>query len=446
MNQITIFDIGKTNKKCLVFDEHYQVVFEKSTSLPETLDEDGFPCEDLNLLTQWVKETIESLLKNHNLNIRAINCTTYGASFVHLDAKGNPLTPLYNYLKPFPNELKKQFFDQYGNEENIAIETASPVLGMLNSGLQLYWLKYCKPLIFKEICWSLHLPQFIALNISMNVERLQNLSKVEIPDVKIALPIDMTSLGCHTMLWDFQKKEYHQWVKNEGIVDKLTRTHATSHQINQLTNQPINQIGNGLHDSSAALIPYLATFQGPFVLISTGTWCISLNPFNNEPLTDAELKKDCLCYMTLDGKPVKAARYFGGNEHDEMVKKLALKFNVEEDFYKTRFRNLKGFRNVDAPEIIKYLDFMRKLIKKQVKSTKLALGKSKIKRIFVDGGFSKNEIYMQLLTEAFPKMEIFAAEVAQASALGAALIMHEYWNKNPIPNNLIATKKKHRNE
>jgi sugar (pentulose or hexulose) kinase len=438
MNQIAIFDIGKTNKKCLVFDEHYQVVFEKTTSLPETIDEDGFPCEDLNLLTQWVKESLESLLNNPNFNIRAINCTTYGASFVHLDAKGNPLTPLYNYLKPFPNELKKQFFGQYGNEEKMALETASPVLGMLNSGLQLYWLKYCKPLIFKEIHWTLHLPQFIALNISMNVERLQNLSKVEIPDVKIALPIDMTSLGCHTMLWDFQKKDYHQWVKNEGIVEKFPQFQASNLKS---SNTQILNFGNGLHDSSAALIPYLATFQEPFVLISTGTWCISLNPFNNEPLTDAELKKDCLCYMAMDGKPVKAARYFGGNEHDLMVKKLALEFNVADDFYKTRFRNLKGFGNVNDPEILDYLDFMRKMIKKQVKSTKLALGKSKIKRIFVDGGFSKNEIFMQLLTEAFPKMEIFAAEVAQASALGAALIMHEYWNKKPIPNNLIVTKK-----
>jgi sugar (pentulose or hexulose) kinase len=441
MTQIAIFDIGKTNKKCLVFDEHYQVVFEKTTSLPETIDEDGFPCEDLNLLTVWIKESVENLLKDPKFNIIAFNCTTYGASFVHLDAKGNPLTPLYNYLKPFPDELKKQFLGHFGTEEKMALDTASPVLGMLNSGLQLYWLKHYKPLIFKKIRWSLHLPQFISRCISMNVRKMLNPSDLETSDNEIASPIDMTSLGCHTMLWDFPKNDYHQWVKNEGIVDKLTRIHANSHQINQLTNLPINQIGFGLHDSSAALIPYLATFQAPFVLISTGTWCISLNPFNNEPLTDVELKKDCLCYMMMDGKPVKAARYFGGNEHEEMVKKLALKFNVEEDFYKTRFRNLKGFENVDAPEILEYRKYMHILVKKQVKSTKIALGKSKVKRIFVDGGFSKNEIYMQLLTKSFPKMEILAAEVAQATALGAALAMHGCWNKNPIPTNLITTKK-----
>jgi L-fuculokinase len=429
MNHILILDIGKTNKKCFVFDEDYQVVFEKSTSLPETTDEDGFPCEDLNLLTIWVKESLENLLKNSKFNIRAINCTTYGASFVHLDAEGKPLTPLYNYLKPFLSDLKKQFFDTYGEEEKLALETASPALGMLNSGLQLYWLKHHKPLIFNQIKWSLHLPQFIAMNLRKALNPSDFSTK------------DMTSIGCHTMLWDFQKNDYHQWVKAESIVDKLPPIHYLPNEpINQSTNQPINQ-SNGLHDSSAALIPYLMSFQEPFVLISTGTWCISLNPFNNEPLTAAELKKDCLCYLTFEGKPVKAARYFGGNEHDLMVKKLALEFNVSEDFYKIRFPNLKGIGNIDPPEILKYRDFMQKMIKKQAKSTKLALGKSKVKRIYVDGGFSKNEIYMNLLARMFPKLEIFAAEVAQATALGAALAVHDTWNEKTIPANLIHLKR-----
>ena len=37
-------------------------------------------------------------------------------------------------------------------------------------------------------------------------------------------------------------------------------------------------VGAGLHDSSAALIPYLSAFREPFILLSPGTWCISLNP------------------------------------------------------------------------------------------------------------------------------------------------------------------------
>ena len=32
---------------------------------------------------------------------------------------------------------------------------------------------------------------------------------------------DITSIGCHTNLWDFQKNKYHYWVKQEGIEEKF---------------------------------------------------------------------------------------------------------------------------------------------------------------------------------------------------------------------------------
>jgi sugar (pentulose or hexulose) kinase len=32
---------------------------------------------------------------------------------------------------------------------------------------------------------------------------------------------DITSIGCHTNLWDFSNNDYHEWVKKEAIIDKL---------------------------------------------------------------------------------------------------------------------------------------------------------------------------------------------------------------------------------
>ena len=57
--------------------------------------------------------------------------------------------------------------------------------------------------------------------------------------------------------------------------------------------------------------------------------------------------------------------------------------------------------------------------------------------LFVDGGFGKNEIYMNLLAKVFPDMEVYAASVAQATALGAALAIHQDWNTQKLPLNLI---------
>src|SRR5690606_26120067 len=69
------------------------------------------------------------------------------------------------------------------------------------------------------------------------------------------------------------------------------------------------------------------------LLISTGTWCISLNPFNKTTLTDDELKQDCLCYMTYEGEPVKASRLFAGHWHEEETKKIAAHFHTDPRFF-----------------------------------------------------------------------------------------------------------------
>ena len=76
----------------------------------------------------------------------------------------------------------------------------------------------------------------------------------------------------------------------------------------------------------------------------------------------------------------------------------------------------------------------------QISSTNLVLKGTGVKRIFVDGGFSKNPIYMYLMAEAFPNIEVYAASVAQASALGAALVIHQHWNSKPLPSNIIDIK------
>lgn len=79
---IAIFDIGKTNKKLLLFNEQYQVLHEESRQFGEIQDEDGFACEDVERLSEWIKEKVNALLNNEQYTIKAINFSAYGASFV----------------------------------------------------------------------------------------------------------------------------------------------------------------------------------------------------------------------------------------------------------------------------------------------------------------------------------------------------------------------------
>ncbi|MEO1449501.1 MAG: sugar kinase, partial [Bacteroidota bacterium] len=283
-----IFDIGKTNKKFFLFDAQMQVLTQDYVRIPETVDEDGFACDDLAAIEAWMRETLDRTLAVYE--VAYLNFSTYGASLVHVDAEGKAVTPLYNYLKPFPDNLAASFWAKYGPESAWSLRTASPFLGMLNSGLQLYWLMHCRPAIWRQMTDSLHFPQYCSFLFSG--ERR----------------VDYTSLGCHTGLWDMERGGYHAWVEGEGMLHKqasLLGRHKTV--LREIGGQQI-AIGPGIHDSSAALLPYLLLDPNPFMLLSTGTWSICLNPFSQEPLTASELQADCLFYLQPNGKQVKASR------------------------------------------------------------------------------------------------------------------------------------------
>lgn len=445
---MAVFDVGKTNKKLLLFSEQYNLVAEETDRIPETTDEDGFPCEDVFALTAWLHEKFAGIRQDRRYEVRAVNFSAYGASFVYLDHNREVIPPLVNYLKPYPAALQNQFYLQYGGTETFPRVTASPVLGNLNSGMQLYRLKQEQPGVFTRVQYALHLPQYLSFSICG------------------ALCTDITSIGCHTNLWDFGSNQYHEWVEKEGLLSlfpPITKCDAVA----GYTADEI-PVGTGMHDSSAALIPYFHSFHDPFILLSTGTWCISLNPFNHAPLTSEELAADCLCYLSYQGMPVKASRLFAGYEHEQQVNRLAAHFEVAEDYYTTvgcnpgLFRKLTAEEDTDMPAIgagtanlelfarrdleafddyeTAYHRLIMDLVKEQVRSTKLVLHNSPVKRIFVDGGFSRNPLYMYLLAAAFPRCEVYAATVPQATALGAALVFHKHWNRGPIPSGMIGMK------
>lgn len=448
---IAIFDIGKTNKKLFLFDEGYNIVFERSKTFDEIVDEEGDACENVENIRLFIFDGLRQIFMHKEFDIKAINFSGYGASLVYLDEEKETCAPLYNYLKEYSPELKKQFYDTYGGEEEFSSRTASPVLGNLNSGMQLYRIKYQNPQLFNKIKYALHLPQYLSFLIAGNTFS------------------DITSIGCHTNLWDFHKNDYHDWVQLEGIKDKLAPITSCTSVMKSCFPGSTYAVGIGLHDSSAALIPYLVNFKEPFILLSTGTWCISLNPFNEKPLTKMELKNDCLCYVSYEGKPVKASRLFTGYDHEQQVQRLSKHFNVPIDKYKSvafdavivkkllQKVKLKNEADVESKVVKSSLFNQRQLddfstyeeayhqlildiIDQQHFSTELVLQGSSSKQLFVDGGFSKNPVYMILLASYFPNLGVFAASVAQATSLGTALALHKAWNNNPLPADMIHLK------
>lgn len=422
MPNTLIFDIGKTNKKALVFDSDYQVVDEKQVIFNEIGDIDGDPTDDLPKIEVWMRKILRGY---KNLNITHINFATYGATLAHLDAKGKLLAAPFNYLKKIDARFKTDFLNENGEEIDFCLETASPNLDvLLNSGFQLYWLKKERPEFFNKIKMTLHLPQYFSYALTGQ------------------LASEYTSIGCHTMMWDFNKKTYHNWLEKEQMsalfppIQPISTTfHPERFRYGQLSRGQLSpvKVGIGIHDSSAALLPYLNKEKKPFLLLSTGTWSICLNPFNIEPLTANEFQNDCLFYMRPDGKTVKASRLFLGKIHDEAVEILTAKFYQKPEAIRDiRFNNeifdkiLRGVLTKTNSESLteNYHILMHNLIGKQVEKIRLASGKTLFEKILIDGGFAKNELSLTMLRRALPDVKIEPSDMPQGTALGAAMALN----------------------
>ncbi len=427
-----VFDIGKTNKKFFLFDKNYKEVFREYTRLPEIRDEDNYLSEDLISLQTWMKTTFDAILEKDEYEVKAVNFSSYGASFVHLDDNGKVLTHLYNYTKTIEKSVFQEFYEKYGGKSSIATKTASPQSGFLNSGMQLYWLKKTKPEIFSKIKYSLHLPQYLSYLFT-------------------GIPVsEYTSIGCHTNLWDFEAEDYHKWVYQEGIDKILAPVVNTSASINTLYKDLKIKIGVGIHDSSSALLPYILSKRKPFLLLSTGTWSIALNPFNSEKLSREDIQENCLNYLRVDGRRVKASRFFMGNEYRLQVEKLGDYYKKEYGYHReVKFDQDLYLKLIEKPSIYfrfegislqrkklnktdlepfktfeeAYHQLMIELMELQVQTIRKAIGNSDIKKIFIDGGFTDNDVFMKLMAHHFSDFKVLSTQCPLGSALGAAMVI-----------------------
>ncbi len=442
-NVIAVFDIGKTNKKILLFDEKVNVVYQDEQKFEEIIDEEGFSCDDMVKIEIWMSQTLAKLCENPLFNVKAVNFATYGASLMYLDSHGKALTPVYNYLKPMPAEVITGFYEKYGGIEEFSRATASPALGMLNSGLQALWLKKTKAEIFNKVQSVLHFPQYLSHYFTGKITS------------------EYTSIGCHTAMWDFDQMKYHKWITDEDIHLPQPVANSTCYNV-KIKNKSL-KVGIGIHDSSASLVPYLKNSDKKFMLLSTGTWCILMNPFNNEALTAEQLRKDTLCYLSVQQKQVKSSRLFLGHIHDVNASRLSAHFNLPEDQYirtkpneklisslvqKCKYSKMFFHNGIPVDFIDSEIDlnifssFEEAYHQLVIDLSSLALEsltlitavKDNTTEIFVSGGFARNEIFLRMLATRLNHKNIYISEIDNSTALGAALTVWGAAFDTVIPN------------
>lgn len=296
---IAVIDLGKTNAKLALVDAatlaEIAVVTRPNAVLP------GPPWPHFDLEGHWAffLEHLRAFHAAHGID--AISVTTHGAAAVLLDADGNLAVPMLDYEHPGPDALAHRYeairppFEETG--------TARLPMG-LNLGAQIHWLFETHPDLPGRVAHIVTYPQYWGYRLTGR------------------FATDVTSLGCHTDLWEPATGRFSSLVYRLGIEDKLASALKSGDVLGTLLPDiaartglsPQTPVACGIHDSNASLYPYVVGRTSPFAVVSTGTWVVCMAVGGETVRLDPA--RDVLVNVNAIGQPVPSARFMGGREYE----------------------------------------------------------------------------------------------------------------------------------
>ena len=461
--KIAVLDVGKTNKKLLIFDEELNVLDSIYKNIPA--DESGeIHFEMIEEMSEWFLNGLAEMASKHDIG--AVSVTTHGATFAALGSDGKLSAPLIAYTTDPGDEFNDAFFAKYGSSEELHAKVATPLLGGLaNIARGIEFLREKYPAEFAATDKFLFFPQYFG-------HLLTGITGA-----------DSTYAGCHTYLWDFAKSDWSFVSDKMGIRDKLPAKVAGSAEILGTITPAIAErtglsidtiVTHGVHDSNASLLPYLIKSDEKFILNSTGTWCVEMCPATEAKLTQKDMDTGIFYNLSVFSKPVKTAIFMGGAERGlyvDMLKKLDpandyLEFDPK--LYERALDDAKLFftpgvlpgtgpfpnsvsRIIDEDqEVLAESVTTADAIPKSMRNTQYAyaalnaslaiqtaemlksVGAESGVRIYLEGGFRQNQGYQACLSTLFPECEIVLSNIPEATAFGAALLGKSALEKRPL--------------
>lgn len=297
MRHIAVIDIGKTNAKVALVNlaTLSEVALRRMANAP--IRRAPYPHHDVEALWTFILDSLAGI--NREQRIDAISITTHGATGALIDASGELVLPVLDYEFDGPDRLAPD----YDAIRPPFAETGTPRLPLgLNLGAQFFWQQKSFPADFARATAMLMYPQYWAL-------RLTGVAANEV-----------TSLGCHTDLWDPWTADFSSLVDRLEWRRLMAPVRPARDRLGPILPalaartglHPLTPVFCGLHDSNASLLPHLLSDTPPFSVVSTGTWVVSMAVGGNQIVLDAA--RDTLVNVNALGNPVASARFMGGRE------------------------------------------------------------------------------------------------------------------------------------
>lgn len=313
MTHVAVIDIGKTNAKLALVDlatlKELAVVKRPNT----VLSGPPWPHFDVDGIWDFLLGAMAQFHKSHGID--AISITTHGACAALISHDGDLAAPILDYEHNGPDASAAAYDAIRPSFE----ETGAPRLAMgLNLGAQLLWQFAEDPELRKNTVAIVTYPQYWGYRLTG------------------AYACDVSSLGCHTDLWNPHTGTFSTLSDQLGVSDLVGEPRKCSDVLGtilpdiaaQTGLDPATPVYCGIHDSNASLLPHVLRQTKPFSVVSTGTWVIAMtmggHPVQLDPTRDTLINVNAL------GHPVPSARFMGGREYDAILRGDAAEYTEDD--------------------------------------------------------------------------------------------------------------------
>jgi sugar (pentulose or hexulose) kinase len=413
---IAVVDVGYTNTKVILLDDHLQVLAKHEMQSPHHQGQ-HYGEIDVEPMLAFFAKALPAL--DQIMPIDTVVTSAHGACIAALDDHGALVMPLMDYMSEPPAEIVAA----YKTVMPSLTESYSPLLPhALLHALQLFWQQRIDPSAFARTKTLLPLMQYVAM-------RLGGRAVTEI-----------SSMSCQTHLQDLNTHQPSSLAQQMGW-DRCFAPRAKAwDSIGSLG--PLfcgsgfrgrGDVLAGVHDSNANLLRYFSAGLDHFTLLSSGTWIIGFDTDADVRTLDAS--KDIVANVSVFGKTVASCRFFGGKEF-EIVSAGAKQVGNMADVAALVARGvvaLPSFTDSGGPmpgtagRIVGTLqnDGERHALASIYCAQMTAQSLDAITSrgdIVVDGPFSQNEVYLQVLAALRPGQMVKASLLRDGTVAGAACL------------------------
>ena len=299
---VAVIDIGKTNAKLALVRladlGEVAVVTRPNRVAP------GPPYSHFDVEGHWafLMDGLARFQAEHGVD--AITVTTHGAAAALIGADGALAAPILDYEHRGPEDVASE----YDAIRPPFAVTGSPRLAMgLNLGAQLHWQLAKDPALRERVAHVVTYPQYWGYRLTG------------------VLATDVTSLGCHTDLWNPHEGRFSDLPEALGLAGTIAPPMRPGEVLGPVTEEVARATGVaagtpvhcGIHDSNASLLAHLVGRTPPFSVVSTGTWVVAMEVGGRSVTLDPA--RDTLVNVNAFGQAVPSARFMGGREHDLLL-------------------------------------------------------------------------------------------------------------------------------